>query len=127
MSLHVAHLTPLTCRLGRANKSAPVVTAVCVPQLRQPASKLLPVAAASLSIQCDRVPRVFGPAPARSVACRSAEQVLELSEDSVEEALQVTDRNLGANDDCSSPGSADIHRESCVLTGCETGAHAAVR
>lgn len=94
MSLHVAHLTPLTCRLGRANKSAPVVSGVCLPQLRQPASKLLPVAAASLLSQCDRIPRAFGPAPARSVACRSAEQVLELSEDSVEEALQVTDQRL---------------------------------
>ncbi len=91
MSLHVAHQTSLTCRLGRANKSAPVVTAVCQPQLRQPANKLLPVAAASPSTQCDRILRAFGPAPARSVACRSAEQVLELSEDSVEEALQVTD------------------------------------
>ena len=28
------------------------------------------------------------------MACRSAEQVLELSEDSVEEALQVTDQRL---------------------------------
>ena len=98
MSLHVAHLTSLNCRLGRANKPAPEVTAVCQrqlrqPQLRQPVSKLLPVAAASLSTQCDRILSAFGPAPARSVACRSAEQVLELSEDSVEEALQVTDRN----------------------------------
>ena len=128
MSLHSAHLTSLACRLGRANKPAPVITAVCVPRLRQPAStKFLPVAAASLPTQRDRLPRVFGPAPARSVACRSAEQQLELSEESVEEALQVTDQSLGANNDCSSPGSADIHRESYVLTGCETGAHAAVR
>ena len=93
MSLHVAHQTSLTCRLRHASKSAPVITAVCQPQLRQPASNLLPVAAASLSTQCDRILRAFGPARARFVACRSAEQVLELSEDSVEEALQVTDRN----------------------------------
>ncbi|KAL0035936.1 hypothetical protein WJX77_008304 [Trebouxia sp. C0004] len=89
MSLQVAHLTSLTCRWGRANKSAPVVTAVCLSPLRQPASK--PVAAASISLQCDRA---SGPAPTRSVACRSAEQVLELSEDSVEEALQDAKQEL---------------------------------
>ncbi|DBA88715.1 TPA: hypothetical protein ACH3X2_004814 [Trebouxia sp. C0005] len=95
MSLHSAHLTSLACRLGRANKPAPVITAVCVPRLRQPAStKFLPVAAASLPTQRDRLPRVFGPAPARSVACRSAEQQLELSEESVEEALQDAKQEL---------------------------------
>ncbi|KAL0020956.1 hypothetical protein WJX79_007575 [Trebouxia sp. C0005] len=71
------------------------VTAFCASDIAGlPLGACKQACSASLPTQRDRLPRVFGPAPARSVACRSAEQQLELSEESVEEALQDAKQEL---------------------------------